>query len=127
VAFSTKPKDTGFRIALRLYGMTAWVLLAVVKLRMVLTLKSPLPRLRLERQMESGEDCLSSATSHVFNGLLGRVPQPPRCGAKTKGYKRQRSTLLFGYFLLSKQKQSNSPRGEKKYYAKLECQCIVPY
>jgi hypothetical protein len=32
-------------------------------IRMVLTLNPPLPRLRLERQMESGEDCLSAEST----------------------------------------------------------------
>jgi hypothetical protein len=47
--------------------------------------------------------------------LKARVPQPPRCGTKTEGNKRQRGALLFGYFLLSKQKQSDSPEGEKEH------------
>jgi hypothetical protein len=71
--------------------------------------KSPLPRLWLERQMGSGEDCLS------LNDFRRRVPQPPRCGAKTKGNKRQWGALLFGYFLLSKQKQSNSQVARERH------------
>ena len=37
--------------------------------------------------------------------LKARVPQPPRCGAKTEGNKRQRGSLFFGFFLLAKQKK----------------------
>ena len=37
--------------------------------------------------------------------LKARVPQPPRCGAKTEGNKRQRGSVFFGFFLLAKQKK----------------------
>jgi hypothetical protein len=37
--------------------------------------------------------------------LKARVPQPPRCGAKTEGNKRQRGSFFFGFFLLAKQKK----------------------
>ncbi len=35
--------------------------------------------------------------------LKARVPQPPRCGAKNEGNKRQRGVFLFPHFILDKQ------------------------
>jgi hypothetical protein len=60
-------------------------------IRMVLTL-IPLPRLRLERQMGSGEDCLSEASSAAAPDVALR----PKDEAA-------RGVFLFGYFILDKQ------------------------
>lgn len=62
--------------------------------------------------MESGEDCLS------LNDFRRRVPQPPRCSAKTEGNKRQRGSVFFGFFLLAKQKKETRQSRESDYLKK---------
>lgn len=79
------------------------------KHKMVLTV---IPCYRACAAFKSGEflseDCLSSATSHVLCGLLGRVPQRPtfECGA---GHNIKvvavGGSLFFALFLLAKQKK----------------------
>jgi hypothetical protein len=65
---------------------------------------------------EVGEDpcgLMSSTTSHVFNGLLGRVPQPPalaRSSGKPKAV--AGGVFLFGHLILDK--QNKVPRLEAK-------------
>jgi len=58
--------------------------------------QTPLPRLRLERQMLGDEDCLSaeSTSSGVTTQMLRKDRRKQAAGG----------ALLFGYFLLSKQK-----------------------
>jgi len=46
--------------------------------------------------------------------LKARVPQPPRCGAKTEGNKRQRGSLFFGFFLLATQKKETRQGAKNK-------------
>jgi hypothetical protein len=50
--------------------------------------------------------------------LKARVPQPPICGAKTEGKKRQRGSLFFGFFLLAKQKKETRMSRESDYLKK---------
>ena len=69
--------------------------LFAAQFRMVLTF-SPLPRLRLEPA--------DGRRRGLFEDWKSEFRSRPRCGAKTEGNKRQRGALLFGYFLLSKQK-----------------------
>jgi hypothetical protein len=49
---------------------------------------------------------LSSATSHVLNGLLGRVPQPLiLSSSRGKPQALMWGSFFFGYFLLATQKK----------------------
>jgi hypothetical protein len=67
-----------------------------------------LPRLRLERQLESGEDCLSPKF------LLGEFRSRPDAALRPKDEAKQ-GALFFGYFLLSKQKKVTRLEA-KKYF-----------
>ena len=49
--------------------------------------------------MVGGEDCLSP----IY--FEGEFRSRPICGAKAEGNKRQRGSLLFGYFFLAKQEK----------------------
>jgi hypothetical protein len=69
-------------------------------------LQSPLPRLRLERQLESGEDCLSPKF------LLGEFRSRPDAALRPKD---EAATGCSFLWLLSfeQAKESHSPKGEK--------------